>query len=308
MAPETTKTRAETAITAAAATAPVLVGFDGSDGGHDALELARVLAAGLGARCEIATCLISGAAPRQRAAGHVADVEVAPLLGQAREALGDRGAPAHVIAARSAGEMLTECAEAIGAGTLVVGAPHLSTLGRALLGSVAERILHRAPCEVAVAPGGYADARPDGITKIAVAFDGTPESVVALRRAEELARCFGASIELLVAEDPVVAGVEAQKSEEEHLADGAPTAAASVLAAAVRSVDPAIRADGRELRPGRLNVASEIAEELAAACEKDAGLLVAGSRTRCERMLLGSVTKRLIHVAPCPVLVVPHAS
>ncbi len=110
----------------------------------------------------------------------------------------------------SPGRMLIERAESSGAGTIVVGSPHHGRIGRALLGGVAEHLLDHAPCEVVVAPHGYADEGHTGLAKIAVAVDGTPESKVALSRAEDLARQAGATIEILVASDPVVADIEAE--------------------------------------------------------------------------------------------------
>jgi nucleotide-binding universal stress UspA family protein len=303
---KTTQISADAGADSRSKVAPILVGYDGSDGGHDALELARVLGAATEASCEVGTCLLYGPVSVRRAVSEAEDVEMAPLFAEAREALEDPGAATHIIGARSPGRMLTECAGRIGAGTLVVGAPHLSNLGRSLLGSVAERVLHRAPCEVAVAPGGYADTHHKAIAKVAIAFDGTAESKAALRRAEEIARGCGASIEILVAEDPVVAGVEAAKGDEEREADRKLTSAPAVLSSAVRSVDPAIEADGRELNPGWRQGVSEIAKAIAGACDPNVDLLVAGARKKSDRLWLGSVTKRLIHTAPCPVLVVPH--
>jgi len=169
-----------------------------------------------------------------------------------------------------------------------------------LLGSVAHHVLHHAPCEVVVAPRGYAERDRKGIAKIAVAYDGTVESRAALRRAEALAHETGASIYLIVAEDPVVAGIGTNQ-------EFTPlTNAPAVLKMALESIDPAIEADGTTLDPGWRKADKSVAEAIATACDDDADILVAGTRRPLDRLLLGSVTAHLIDAAPCAVLVVPH--
>ena len=241
-------------------TGPIVVGSDGSPGGDDAVALAQNLA-GTSSRRIVAENMPATIAPS------------AALVGLAEREM---------------------------AGTLVVGSPHRGRVGRALLGSVAHHVLHRAPCEVVVAPRGYAEGGRKGIAKIAVAYDGTAESRTALRRAEALARETGASLHLIVAEDPVVAGIEGGKEFTPE------TNAPAVLKAALASVAPSIEADGEHLEPGWRKVSSSVAEAIAESCREDIDILVAGTRKPMDRFLLGSVTNHLIDVAPCAVLVVPH--
>ena len=236
--------------------APVLVGFDGAEGGRDALELGRLLASIRGTRCAVA----------------LPDAE-RRLAGEARDALEDQQAEVHAIGILSPALLLVRCAQQEGAGTLVVGSTHeRGRVGRALIGSVAGQVLHKAPCEVVVAPRGYAAEHHEGVKKIAVAVDGTPESKVALTRAEDLARQAGATIEVLVASDPVVAAAEAE------FPPDAPASMADVLQAAVDSVDPALAPVGRRVDTGWRQVVGKIAAALAEACEPDVDLLVTGSR------------------------------
>ena len=256
----TTERKSGGAATPRYETGPIVVGIDGNPGGADAVALAHDLI-GAGSRKIIAENMPATLAPSVALVG---------------------------------------LAEREEAGTLAVGSPHRGRIGRALLGSVAHHVLHHAPCEVVIAPRGYAEREHKGIAKIAVAYDGTAEARTALRRAEALARETGAALHLIVAEDPVVAGVE---DEQEF---SPKTNATAVMKEALDSVAPSIEATGERLDPGWRKVERSIAEAIAAACDEDVDILIAGTRPPLDRLLLGSVTDHLIDVAPCAVLVVPH--
>ncbi|MBS1676041.1 MAG: universal stress protein [Actinobacteria bacterium] len=258
--PTTDDKSATAATTPLYETGPIVVGSDGSPGGDDAVALAHDLA---------------GASSRRLIAENVPGA-VATSLG------------------------LVGLAEREGAGTLVVGSPHRGRVGRALLGSVAHHVLHHAPCEVVVTPRGYKDRGRKGIGTIGVAYDGTAESRTALRRAEALARDVGASLYLIVAEDPVVAGVERGKEFSPR------TNAAAVLKAALASIPSSVSADGTHIHPDWQQAHKSVAEAIATECDEKVDILVTGTRRPLDRLLLGSVTGHLIDVAPCAVLVVPH--
>lgn len=268
--------------TSPTATAPVLVGYDGSEGGSDALALARELSALRGTRCLVA---VPGPGPNAE---------------EAREALGDPEAPVEHIGFTSSGRVLASIAERDHVGTVVVGSSHHGRVGRALLGSVGLELLRHAPCEVVIAPRGYAAGAPHGFRRIAAAVDGSEESKVALTRAEDLARQAGATLEVMVADSPMVFAVQA-----EYPAD-APPKLAHVLEAAVASVDPSLSPTGRRIETGWRQIVRTIAAAIAAACEPD-DLLVTGCSRPIDHLLSGSVTRHLIAEAPCPVLVVPHS-
>ncbi len=278
-ADEATRSQAYTSPTQAA---PVLIGVDGDEGGRDALALGRLLASVRGSECVAA----------------VAEEE--STREEVREALGG-SAKTVVVGWRSPAQALVESAEREQAGTLVLGSTRLGAVGRALLGNVGGHALNHAPCEVVVAPRGYAGETHERLAKIAVAVDGSEESKVALARAEDLAREAGARIEVLVAEDPGVSDIEALYSVD------APRSFAGVLEAAVGSVDPSLQPSGKRVQTGWRRIARTIAAALAEACPEDVDLLVAGSRRPLAHFLEGSVTEHLIEAAPCPVLVIPHS-
>jgi nucleotide-binding universal stress UspA family protein len=273
----------------------LLIGFDGSEGGRDALELGRVFASPTDADFLVVTVFPYGPFP----IGFVALQEKAardaePLFAEAREVLGEDAVETQVFGGGSAAWVMNHFAEQDRADLLVVGSPHRGTLGRVLLGSVAMSLLHGSPCPVAVAPRGFATEQHDTpLRVIAVAYDGTEESNAALHRAEVLALSSGASLRLLTVVGPqqVIPGAAGY-------VPAVPPQPEKVLADGLAGVGPKVEAEGRRLD-------GPPAPTLAAACEDDVDLLVVGSRGYgpTMRVLLGSVSAELMRRAPCPVLV-----
>jgi nucleotide-binding universal stress UspA family protein len=276
----------------------LLVGFDGSDGGRDALELARLLATGADRSVAIATVLFSGPLPIDLAGLDAEEArEAEPLFEEARAVLGDLAGEAHAFGGGSAGAILTGLAEREEFDAIVVGSPHRGAAGRVLIGSVGGSLLSGAPCDVVVAPKHYAAERHDVFRTIAVGYDGTPEAKLALRRAEELARPANATLRILtVVAPPVVISGAAGYTPVPPSPEPD-----KILGEALESVDTKLAAQAQ-----RLDGAP--ASSLVKACEEGADLLVLGSRGYgpLSRVLVGSVSRRAAHDAPCPVWVVPR--
>jgi nucleotide-binding universal stress UspA family protein len=282
----------------------LLVGYDGSDGGRDALELARVLS---GTAAE-ASAMVVAVMPYGPLPVRFAELEddaaaaAAPLLAEARERLeGIEGIEGIEVETRAFGGgspawVMTDLAERHRIDSIVVGSPHRGAIGRTLIGSVAEGVLHGAPCAVAVAPRGYAQDGHGPFSLIGVAYDGTPEAKAALQRARGLAEATGAAVRVLTVVAPPVAlpGVAGYVPVE-------PPEPERVLEEGVKALGTGVAAEGRKLD-------GPPAPTLASACEDGIDLLVVGSRSYGPmlRVLLGSVSGRLIAEAPCPVLVVPR--
>jgi nucleotide-binding universal stress UspA family protein len=278
----------------------LLVGLDGGDGGDDALELARVLAAESGGSVVAVAVLYGGIQSAEDALleGKRAR-EADPIFATARAKVGDFGFETRAFAGGSPARILTELSENGEFDAIVVGSPHRGAIGKVLLGSVAASLLNGAACEVFVAPKGYADGQHDSHRTIAVGYDGTPESKSALSRAEDLARFSNGKVELLtVAAAPVVVAAPGPVG---GYAPQSPPDPDSVIAEALDSIDTRLGAEARRLE-------GSPADQIAAASAHDVDLLVVGSRGYgpMTRVLLGSVSKRLIDAAPCPVLVVPR--
>jgi nucleotide-binding universal stress UspA family protein len=275
----------------------LLVGFDGSDGGRDALELARTVGVPADASALVVAVIPYGPLPVDfEALEEDAAKEAEPLFEEVRERLDGLTVETRGFGGGSPAGVMTEIAEAEDVDLVVVGSPHRGAIGRAMIGSVAESLLHGAPCPAVVSPRGYADERHEPFRRIAVAYDGTPEAKAALRRAEAVAMRTDAVLELLTVVAPPVAmpGVVGYTPIDPPEPD-------KILNEAVNSVDDKLAAHGRRLD-------GPPATTLAEACEDGVDLLVAGSRRYgpVMRVLLGSVSTQLIHMAPCPVLVEPR--
>jgi nucleotide-binding universal stress UspA family protein len=276
----------------------MLVGYDGSDGGRDALALARVLGEVTGAGALVVTVLPYGPLPIPYEILEEEEAERAgPLFEEARERLGGLEVEARAFGGGSAAGVINDLAEEEKIDTIVVGSPHRGAVGRVLIGSVANGLLHGAPCEVIVAPRGYAGEEQGPFRTIAVAYDDTPEARAALERAEAIALASRATIVVYTVSAPptVVPGAAG------YTPAMVPEAGA-IVTRTVKAVDERLAATGRALSgpPG---------QAIVEACEEvGADLLVAGSRGYGPvlRVLLGSVSTQLAHRAPCPVLVVPR--
>jgi nucleotide-binding universal stress UspA family protein len=275
----------------------LLVGFDGSDGGRDALELARLLATATGTGALILTVLPYGPLPVAYAILEEEEAERAePQFAEARERLAGIEVETRAFGGGSPAGVINDIAEREEIETIVIGSPHRGPIGRTLIGSVADGLLHGAPCAVAAAPRGYAAERHEPFRTIAVAYDGTPESNAALERAEGLALACRASVQIFTVAAPPVAMPGAA-----NYTPPMPPDPGKIVTRAVKQVDDRLAASGREL-------SGLPAAALAEACEEGVDLLVAGSRGYgpVMRTLLGSVSTQLLHRAPCPVLVVPR--
>jgi nucleotide-binding universal stress UspA family protein len=274
--------------------ANVVVGSDGRSRGRDAVALANALAPAE-VRLSLTHVRVIAVVPSRGWAGAF-DVEEhdrsKELLQRDRDAFAPQ-AETVSIAATSVGAGLHDVAESRHADLIVVGSGHRSAVGRVLAGDDARSVLHHAPCAVTVAPAGYADGSKR-IETIAVAYDGSDESEVALAHAALLAADLGAR---LVARNVV----------ELHLYGGGSWTSAAMLLEDPKTVVAAARERLGDLDGVELDVIVGPVREQLAAVSEQVDVLVCGSRhqTAVKRVVLGSTSDYLARHSACPVLVTP---
>jgi len=286
----------------------IVIGFDGSDCGEDALALGRVLCRATGASPVVAVVY-----PEQYPIGvgrvdaeWVAYLEerAEELLQRARRVLGDGvAADYRTVSAASESRGLHELAEREQAEVVVVGSTHRGPLGRTYPGSTGDRLLQGSAWPVAVAPRGLREDPPPALRTIAVAFLDTPEAHEALDFAAALAQRSGARLRLLSvlpSRAEVFAPVVGRDAEV-AFASRAREVFQAALDHALAGLGGRVEATG-ELLEG------DVVDALATLDRRDADLLVCGSRGYgpIRRVLLGGVSSRLLRRAACPLLVVPR--
>jgi nucleotide-binding universal stress UspA family protein len=277
----------------------ILVGYDDSEQAHDALALGRQLADVSGA-----ALVVGGVFPLDPIWGSSIDPYLreteANYARQVEEAARAVGAEAEAFASSSAAHGLHDLAEKIGADLIVVGSSHRSRAGQALAGSVGTTLLHGAGSAVAVASRGFRD-QPAAVKTIVIGFDGSPEAGQALVAAWQLAKQAGATLKLIsVAVPPPLASVRTEAGRQELL-DAIRDSMRETLTEARKTVP-----DGIELETTLIT--GDPVEALKDVAGAPGTILVVGSRGYgpVRRVLLGSVSGKLVAGAPCPVLVTPR--
>lgn len=286
----------------------IVIGFDGSDCGEDALALGLVLCRATGASPVVAVVY-----PEQYPIGvgrvdaeWVAYLEerAEELLQRARRVLGDGvAADYRTVSAASESRGLHELAEREQAEVVVIGSTHRGPLGRTYPGSTGDRLLQGSAWPVAVAPRGLREDPPPALRTVAVAFLDTPEAHEALDFAAALAQRSGARLRLL----------SVLPSRAEVFAPVVGRDAEAAFASRAREVFQAALDHALAGLGGRVEATGELLEgdvvdALATLDRRDADLLVCGSRGYgpIRRVLLGGVSSRLLRRAACPLLVVPR--
>lgn len=273
----------------------VLVGVAGTHGDAAAVAAARAIA--------------------PRAALHLAhvyadaDTPIGPdqhyrakLRSDARRVLETAAAEAesaqlHPIPAYSASQGIKQLATSLGAELIVLGSAERGLIGRIVLGDVSRAVLHGAPCPVLCVAGGQSP----GVSpqRIGVAYDGSPESELALDLGVALTRAHDGQLEIVEAVDvgviPAVWSFEVAEFLGKVLAPEEARIASVCAQLDVPVEGHAVTGPVRGVMKG---LASRV------------DVIVCGSRNwgAARRVALGSTADRLVHDSPCPVLVVPRGA
>jgi nucleotide-binding universal stress UspA family protein len=277
----------------------ILVPLDGSPESNVALPVARTVADATGASITLLRVLPSSTLPGDRLLASEATQALDRIVRELQG--GDLKVDAHVCYGEAADEILNQL-HAQSADLIVMRTHGRAGLERALLGSVAERVLTAGVVPaVFVRPGGR---RISHIQTLLVPVDGSPGGAVALGIAVGLARATGATIKLLEIAVPIpldawagYAGMSYYDPawDEEALASAQTYAQGLVT----RLRASGLSADGEaRMKPGVAETIVAVAEEVRA----DLIVMSTEALTGVARFLLGSVADAVVRTAHCPVL------
>lgn len=276
----------------------ILVAFDGSESSKNALLQAFRLA-------NDEECWITVVSVIPPYEGEMELVGVKDIRASLRKPCDDALAEAEKIAKAEKALIKTVCeegeiyerivgiADSENCGIIVLGRRGLSRLERALVGSVTARVIGYGHKDVLVVPKSTAV----GWQKILVATDGSRYSKAASEKAIDFAKSYGG--ELLVisvvdvpsefyAEAPQVVD-DMTKKAKEFVADVKKKAEVFNIKAST------FTGEGESY---------EVITDLAKKEKSDVIIVGSHGRTGLKRLLMGSVTEKVIGYSPCPVLVV----
>ena len=281
---------------------PLIIGFEDTSQGQDAVVLGGKLAKLAGAKPLLAAVFTwpQGMMTNEDIENAL-DAESRGLFDRALGSLEGVDADARTIAARSIGKALTELAEVEEAIAIVVGSAGRGPIGRMLIGSTADPLLHGAPCAVAVAPRGYSEKGAGELHRIAVAYDGSSEADAALWAAAGLAARMGGELTLIGVADPSY-GYAGEWS--------------ALTVGEFHDLELEAREEALRVAEARLTGVIEVntqlltgpAGRMLADASRDFDLMFSGSRGYGPvlRTLLGSATRSLMAEAWCPVMILPR--
>jgi nucleotide-binding universal stress UspA family protein len=168
--------------------------------------------------------------------------------------------------------------------------------------SLMERMVHAAPCAVAVAPAHYADGPPAQFLRVGVGFSSSEEGMCALRLAKELAAHAGGRLYVIAA-----AGLEPALARYASSSPALPEVERQIYEETKATLDRATQELGDERLLQRETIRGDPPSVLIER-SSELDILMLGSRAYgpLRHVLMGSVSARVMREARCPVVVVPR--
>jgi len=282
---------------------PIVVGVDTSPAAAEAVRVGWAIADHVGAPCRLVhatpeawtlpnTAYVSVGQPeilndavREAARTAVRETLIGDVPDAALDALDIRTGRGVTV--------LRDVAHELQAGLVVLGGKHHTTLGRWVTGSTAHALLRSLDIPLLVTAH-----TPLPIRRVLVSVDLSDAAGPTIRMAERFAAVFGAKLHAVHAVEPlpIIPDAPLQFNDEdvyqrsdEHLE---------------RYVWPLIEYAGATRSVRRGTAADAVTAEVA---ERHADVVVLGSHGRgwVDRVLIGSVTERVLSALPCSILVVP---
>jgi nucleotide-binding universal stress UspA family protein len=286
----------------------IVIGVDDSTRSEDALAFGRRLAGASSGRVVVVNAYpyveVPSSFPTSEYREALRD-DARELVRRMTELLigdGRRPIETYVVADTSPARALHDVAVQEQASVIVVGSTHTGRAGRVLPGSTGERLLHGAPCAIAIAPDGYRTLATSEIRRIGVGWDASDESRAALNAAIDAARALGARLELVR-----VVSEEAYGPPGMMIGPGLDARRRDVDEQIRASLDATFRELPDDLRSEATRLAGDPAGQLIGRSE-GMDLMVLGSRGYgpVHAVLAGGVSGRVARGAHCPVIVVPR--
>jgi nucleotide-binding universal stress UspA family protein len=168
--------------------------------------------------------------------------------------------------------------------------------------SVMERMVHGAPCTVAVAPAHYTDGAPVQFLRVGVGFSTSEEGISALHLARELAAQAVGRLDVIAG-----AGLEPALASYAYSSPALPELERQIYEETKAMLERATDKLGDEVPLHRETIRGDPASVLIER-SSELDILMLGSRAYgpVRHVLMGSVSARVMREARCPVLVVPR--
>jgi len=283
---------------------PILVGVDASPAAAGAAALAERLARLASVRCEMVHAVTNAWAPLAAVSPDPQVVEMQDLqLAVARETINrtftDASIPPYLlddlkVCFGPPAVVLQSVARERRPGLLVLGGKHHTTLERWLGGSTSLHVVRSSEFPVLITAG-----QPAALRRVLVAADLSRAAGPTVRLAERFARLVGAELRVITVFEPLP-----------NLAGIPPTDDTEYFALAQQTLErdiwPLVKSTAAAKLVRHGTVVDTLLRE---ATDWQADVLVVGSHGKgwAQRVLLGSVTERLINHLPTSLLVAPVA-